>query len=180
MSNVPPYSDEAACYFEEVVNGQFLCEIVNEPNLVDIEIEKLWIIEGMGGDSVDQNYRLTLFCDAQIEGGQETCPVYSEGPIPYYQTCLIIDGNGSDTFIEQARPDYPSSHCWVIETVYDDYVEVDNGCLNMQISAAEGGDSCLITNTVFFEGIPTLNQYGMLLLALLMLGVGLVGFRRFA
>ncbi|MBT8060186.1 MAG: IPTL-CTERM sorting domain-containing protein [Gammaproteobacteria bacterium] len=33
---------------------------------------------------------------------------------------------------------------------------------------------------MFFEGIPTLSQWGMALMALLMLGVGLVGFRRFA
>jgi hypothetical protein len=32
---------------------------------------------------------------------------------------------------------------------------------------------------VFFEGIPTLSQLGMLIMALLMLSVGLVGFRRF-
>ncbi|HMB61398.1 MAG TPA: IPTL-CTERM sorting domain-containing protein, partial [Xanthomonadales bacterium] len=185
MSNVPPYSDADGCYFDEVINGEFICEIVNEPNLVDIVIEKLWIIEGMGGDAVDQNFRLTLYCDAQIVGGQANCgggpgPVMAGGPIPAYQTCLVMNGYGNEIFTPQARPDYPSSHCWVVETVYDDSVEVDNGCLNLEISAAEGGDSCLITNTVFFEGIPTLNQYGMLLLALLMLGVGLVGFRRFA
>ena len=37
-------------------------------------------------------------------------------------------------------------------------------------------ESCTIR---FFEGIPTLNQYGLAILALLMLGVGFVGFRRF-
>jgi len=42
-----------------------------------------------------------------------------------------------------------------------------------------GGDSCTVVNTVFFEGIPTLSQYGMAILALLMLGMGFVGFRRF-
>jgi len=31
---------------------------------------------------------------------------------------------------------------------------------------------------VFYEGIPTLSQYGMALMALLMLGMGMVGFRR--
>ena len=41
------------------------------------------------------------------------------------------------------------------------------------------GASCKFTNTVFFEGIPTLNQYGLAIMALLMLGVGFVGFRRF-
>jgi hypothetical protein len=44
------------------------------------------------------------------------------------------------------------------------------------VNANEG---CTITNTSFFEGIPTLNQYGLAILALLMLGVGFVGFRRF-
>jgi hypothetical protein len=45
---------------------------------------------------------------------------------------------------------------------------------------AGGNSSCTFTNTVFFEGIPTLSQYGLALMALLMLGVGMVGFRRFA
>ena len=38
---------------------------------------------------------------------------------------------------------------------------------------------CTITNTVFFEGIPALNQYGMAILTLLMPGLGVVGMRRF-
>jgi hypothetical protein len=35
---------------------------------------------------------------------------------------------------------------------------------------------------VFSEGIPipTLNQYGLMVLALLMLGIGAVGYRRFS
>jgi hypothetical protein len=57
---------------------------------------------------------------------------------------------------------------------------VDNGCGDLEVvSGTEGGDSCTITNLVFFEGIPTLSEYGMAIMALLMLGVGLVGFRRF-
>jgi hypothetical protein len=44
--------------------------------------------------------------------------------------------------------------------------------------------TCTLTNndTVFFEGedIPTLNRYGLILMALLMLGIGAVGFRRFS
>ncbi len=45
---------------------------------------------------------------------------------------------------------------------------------------AGSSDECTFTNTVFFEGIPTLNRYGLLLMALLMLGIGAVGFRRFS
>ena len=40
---------------------------------------------------------------------------------------------------------------------------------------------CTVTNTfVFFEGIPVLNRYGLALLVLLMLGIGVIGFRRFS
>ena len=49
-----------------------------------------------------------------------------------------------------------------------------------QTATLDGGDlNCQFTATAFYEGIPTLSQYGMAIMALLMLGVGFVGFRRF-
>lgn len=92
----------------------------------------------------------------------------------------VFEGEGPDTFLAQVRPRYPSTGCRVDETVYSSGVEVDNGCTDLVVSAAQGGASCRITNTVFFEGIPTLGQYGVAILTLLLLGVGLIGFRRFA
>jgi hypothetical protein len=44
---------------------------------------------------------------------------------------------------------------------------------------AVGKAGCDVEGTVFFEGIPTLSQYGLAIMALLMLGVGFVGMRRF-
>jgi len=67
---------------------------------------------------------------------------------------------------------------WVIKDTFDNVIESDNGCGNMRIRAGDDID-CEIVNTVFFEGIPTPKQQGMALLALLMTGVGLVGFPRF-
>ena len=58
-------------------------------------------------------------------------------------------------------------------------VESDNSDCDGFLVTAGSEFECEIVNTVFFEGIPTLSQYGMAILALLMLGVGLVGFRRF-
>ena len=75
-------------------------------------------------------------------------------------------------------PNYPSSSCWVDENIVDDAIEVINGCMNISVSVGNPAE-CTITNTVFFEGIPTLNQYGLAIMALLMLGIGMVGFRRF-
>ena len=50
--------------------------------------------------------------------------------------------------------------------------------MNITVSVGNPAE-CTVTNTVFFEGIPTLNQYGLAIMALLMLGIGMVGFRRF-
>jgi hypothetical protein len=77
----------------------------------------------------------------------------------------------------QVIPGYPSSGCWVDEVLHDDAVEVDNGCGSLTVSAGVGA-ACTITNTVFFESIPTLNGYGRILMILLVLGAGLVAYRR--
>ncbi len=74
------------------------------------------------------------------------------------------------------------SLCWVDEEVFDNSVEASSDCgagpgsagLHAEIGQ---GDSCTLTNTVFYEGIPALSRNGMMLLALLMLGMGLVGYR---
>ena len=49
------------------------------------------------------------------------------------------------------------------------------------MDVVSGADtSCLIVNTMFFEGIPTLSHYGLAILVVLTLGIGAVGFRRYA
>jgi len=176
------FNADGGCNFDDVGGGsENTCHVVNDADLVDVEIEKVWVIEGSSGDELDTDYQLTLFCNAPIEDGEETCDSGPEYPVGngngYYQSCKEFFGDGSQVFIALVQPEYPSSHCWVEETVYDSSAEVDNDCGNLVISAGQG-DSCVITNAVFFEGIPTLGQYGMAILALLMLGVGLVGFRR--
>jgi hypothetical protein len=173
--------NDGGCNFHNLEGGsEFSCAIVNDADAVRIDIEKQWQVEGTGGDVVDQDYRLTLFCDAAIEDADQYCSLDSPASVVLpYQSCKNFDGNGPDDFTAWVTPEWPNSTCWVEETVYDDSVEIDNGCGNLQISHGEG-DSCVITNTVFFEGIPTLSRWGMLATVLLMLGIGLVAFRRIA
>ena len=64
------------------------------------------------------------------------------------------------------------------ENTFDSYVE-SSGCENVMYMPGNHDGACTMTNTVFLQGIPTLSQYGMAIMALLMLGVGFVGFRRF-
>lgn len=174
-------TDLQGCHFDEVVSGQFVCRIVNTPVMVDIEIEKQWVFDGSDGSQVDTRYELTLYCDAMIEGGQAICHAgdseMSAGEISSYQSCKILTGDGSDVFTVQVLPEFSGLLCWVHERVYDHAVEVDNGCEDILISSGTGA-SCLIINTVYFEGIPTLSQTALAILALLTLSAGLLGFRR--
>jgi len=177
------HDSDGGCNFQDVVFGTHnTCHIVNDADYVDIEIEKLWVIEGSGGDDLDTRYKLTLYCDAPIADGDEYCHEGGGGPNDPVsenenQSCKKFYGDDSEVFIAQVQPQYPSSNCWVSESVYDSGVEIDNDCGDLVISAGTG-DSCVITNTVFYEGIPTLNQFGMALLALIMLAAGVVAFRR--
>lgn len=189
----------AGCGYEAVEEGTpNTCNITNTPAPVHFEITKEWVFEGSSvPQGIDLNYELTLWCDAEIVGGYSSDDKLDAPSGPGYGCGLIIptkdstqgfftadwcqnfSGNGSEVFDAQVIPEYPDSNCFVIETVYDDAAEVDNGCTSLTVSAAEGA-SCTVTNAVFFEGIPTLSQTGMALLALMMLGIGFVGLRRFA
>ena len=189
-------TDSDACHFEDIGNSNYpeetdqnQCDIYNYPEPVEVTVTKDWEVEGSGGDALDPAYSLVLWCDGEISGG-EGCKDTKSGdygdicesnPGKWYKV-LTETGTG-DTSDEDYTADVVpywdgGTDCWVDEEVYDDAVEVENGCDDINVSHGQG-DSCLITNTVFFEGIPTLSQYGMAIMALLMLGVGFVGFRRF-
>jgi hypothetical protein len=161
-------ADTEGCFFDNVNSSDYesgpmnVCAIENSPDPVTISVTKDWVIDGSGGDVLNSDYNLTLLCgdDEFIDEVDAT-------------------GTTDQTFDFEVVPDWDGgTDCTVDEDVFDDSVEVDNGCSALHVDIGEG-DSCTITNTVFFEGIPTLSQYGLAMLALLMLGVGFVGFRRF-
>ena len=62
----------------------------------------------------------------------------------------------------------------------------DSGLLSNEVTASSNesddavDDLDIPIGELFFEGIPTLNQYGLAVLVLLMLGIGVIGFRRFS
>jgi len=177
-------ADAEGCHFEDIATAgdppagevEFdsnLCEIVNTPDPVEVVVTKQWVIDGEGGDELDTSYRLRLYCEDEIVDGYEQ---YSGN---WRKT--LFDGSDSDggDYSADVIPNWDGgTDCWVEETVYDSSVEVHNGCENIFVEIGEG-DSCTVVNTVFYEGIPTLSQYGLAIMALLMLGVGFVGFRRF-
>ncbi len=161
------------CVYEDVNLGQrFLCNITNSPDPVGVTINKDWIIDGEGGDEVDPDYTLTLHCEDEIVGGSSN----GDWSIQFENET----GTNDAAYTADVIPDWDGgTACSVEEDFFDDSVEVNTSdCIGLHVAIASG-DSCTVTNTVFFEGIPALNQYALAILALLILGVGFVGFRRF-
>jgi hypothetical protein len=157
------------CFFEDVVTGAFTCEIINEANAATYTVVKEWVIHLQGGDMVIPEAHVTIYCDAAITDGYEDEGIWTKSG-------TLGD---ADTLVAEVDVSTGPATCWADEDVFDSSVESSSsGCGEVQLSAG-GSHTCTFTNTVFFEGIPTLNQYGLALLALLMLGVGAVGFRRF-
>ncbi len=163
-----------SCVFEEVAAGATLaCIIYNELDPVIVTVNKEWI-------GVTEEGGISLLASAAYE-----CRNVLEEPdsdeLSTVSGSLSFEGELDVEVISNLYPDYGgSSYCTVSEMLLDSAAEGDDSdCAVLPIEIAQG-NSCTIYNTVFFEGIPTLNRYGMLLLALLMLGVGVIGFRRFS
>jgi hypothetical protein len=164
--------------------SQASCVIRNKVNPVAIYVTKSWEVFGHPGDDFSQAAWLAVLCDARILGGH-----HFDGGYRKWES--IGDGDYEDGMASVSVLVFPewypeiggkmeTTECWVRERNVDSAVEVDESdCYGLSVPI--GGDQvdCTITNTMFFEGIPTLNQYGMAIMALLMLGVGFIGFRRF-
>lgn len=174
------------CSWTNVTSGLYICEVINEAKPATFIVNKVWEVnEENGGDDVIRVADITITCDAEIEGGYQDDDDRSEkelpGGIPWpgYDDWMLdgtIVGDGSleatvDTSMGPVM-------CEAEESSEQSGVESTDDCGPREIGAGETSE-CTITNTVFFEGIPSLNQYGLAIMALLMLGMGMVGFRRF-
>ncbi len=192
------------CQFQDIVSGDFTCAVFNFAQDATFEVNKVWDIVSEGGDLISQDFNLTLSCNQAItaaSAGSDFLPGPGSGPGPIFDTSPLVSGNSAriiikpptgvrkvtwrglegDTsvWVDVSSLDGPA-RCTAKERVFSDAVEVDNPCSKPQVLTMGQTSSCTITNTVFYEGIPTLSRYGLALLALLMVGVGAVGFRRFS
>jgi len=156
------------CTWEGVTNGLYTCEISNLAQPATFTVNKEWVIENSVGEQVNQEINVTVYCNNEIFGGWW-------GSSYAYNAWL----EGDDSLEVTVDTTTESAQCYAVESIYETGVESDDDCGSRTI-AAGGSSSCTFTNTVFFEGIPTLSQWGLVMLAVLTLGVGLIGFRRFA
>jgi len=99
---------------------------------------------------------------------------------PLTTTTVTVAGDMNTSAVIEALPDPGGlTMCYAELMGVGSAVEVTNDCGRETVEVGDTMVDCDIMATAFYEGIPTLSQYGMALMALLMLGVGFVGFRRF-
>lgn len=153
------------CVFSNVEQGSIqLCDIVNTVEPVTVTVAANWLVGDFDSD-VPQMASASMSCD-NVAGGSS-----------YWE--WDIDGDTSYPADVLPKSD-GSTVCTVSYSAEASAVE-SSGCeepITVNVGDAEAG--CTIEFSVFFEGIPTVNSYGMAILALLMLGIGFIGFRRFA
>jgi len=164
--------DDDGCYFNDLTGGAFTCDITNLIEEVEIEVIKEWLVSSNSTTDID------FVADAEY-----TCydvyPSAAGGTLEDVSGTLSFSGQVDEQTIDGLYPAGDgSSYCTVSEPDLPDYVEADvSDCAEVPV---EDEASCTLYNSVFFEGIPTLSQYGLALLALLMLGMGVIAVRRFA
>ena len=124
-------------------------------------------------------FSVDVTCENVLDGGTLTTLTDSfGGAIPVDTTYLWEDvGVANDEVDSDGDPINVTMCTATADTVSDSTVEISGCSVTVQFGDEEVG--CVMVGSVFFEGIPTLSQYGMAIMALLMLAVGFVGFRRF-
>lgn len=175
-------TSETGCNFTGIMTtSQQNCLVTNSLLPVDVEVTKQWLLSGMGSDT-------PLLAEAEYE-------CFNVAQLDAPDQCdadCVVSGVEQDNTLEfeglkdtQSFAVYPdwdgSTWCQVTENVVGSGVEIDDSdCQHVSVKVGQESAGCTIVNTLFYEGIPTLSQYGLAILALLMLGIGAVGFRRFA
>ena len=144
------------------------------PLNAEVDITKEWVVEGSQGNALDFEARI------KIESSVEFLDSHGCDDSDNYCGSLKFYGPATQTrTVHFDGPGYLGATVYLDEKIWESAWESESSC-NGAVRITNGGtSSCTFTNTAFFEGIPTLNQYGMAIMALLMLGVGFIGFRRF-
>jgi hypothetical protein len=189
------------CNFTAVASGDAnACAITNIAGPGTFTLHKEWVVTEDNGEEVDREALMFIACDREILFVDvEFDPDY-DGPLGDVEYIDFVSGplfgNSSATAIvdtSNGPARCTGGELSELDQILQSGVEVTSDCPPFSNDGGEthtdpstwlevtsgGSAECTVTNTVFFEGIPTLSQWGMAIMALLMLGVGMVGFRRF-
>lgn len=167
------FDDDEGCHYEGLESADFICEISNELLPVTVTVNKEWVDDNPGFE-LPTVVEITLWCTDPIANGGNQL---SGNGFPYSAQQFIDPANPG---VFDVFPDWDgSTECFVTEEVDAGVLPDTSDCESIPLAPGVDGE-CTIVNTRLFAGIPTLSQYGLILMALLMLGVGALAFRRYA
>ncbi len=181
----PPVTDDpdlSGCLFSAVKGGTFHCDVTNTADPAKFIVNKEWIIHNTGGDAVKEKAHVTIHCDRYVTemteemGALPMMPPEESGG-PYTIDGWLYDG---DSLVGLVDTRFGPAHCYATEQVESSGVETVEDCSTAKELTAGSTEECTFVNSVFFEAIPTLSAYGKALMVLMMLGLGVLGFRRFS
>lgn len=160
------------CSFEGVSAGENnICLIQNYVEPVGFTVNKQWLYEQQDV-AIDSEVRIDLEC-VNVVGGDGA---FDRGTMRW---SWLFAGD-TDSHTATLEPDFAGeTRCSAVEQVFSSAIESDQGCSDWTaVNLGDAPHSCTVTNTVFFEGIPALTPYGLILFASLMLLTGIVASRR--
>ena len=149
-----------------------LCLIQNRVEPVKLNVTKEWLFN-QEDLVIDEQASIELTC-SNVTGGDGT-------PASGGQMRWSWDFSGNPASqVATLYPDFAGgTHCWTKEDLLPSAVETESTCETpISIAVGDTERSCVVTNSVFFEGIPTLNPFGLVLISALMLLTGLIFVRR--
>jgi hypothetical protein len=161
------------CQYEDVRIGETNhCLIQSIVDPVDLTVTKQWQYE-RDDPSIDNIVRIDLNC-INVTGGDG---LYDSGSMSWN---WLFEG-AIDQNTASVQPAFDgSTQCWAEERALSSAIEVENGCAGpITINTGDEPHACTVTNTVFYEGIPTLGSLGLWIFSALMLLTGLLATRRF-
>lgn len=170
-------SPAKGCIFENMERSQvqYDCRFYNLAKDAEYTVTKDWTIVNEGGEAVKEDVWVTIKCNSPIDLEADNLNLVP--PPPYEKSAWLGDG---DSLMARVSTRAGDARCTAFEELDQSGVESENDCEGWTTLSAGDVYACTIFNTVFFEGIPTLNQYGLAIMALLMLGIGMGSYKRFA
>lgn len=162
------------CTFEGVgFDQEDLCLIQNRVEPVEVAVSAEWLFNQQDL-VVDEQTTIELKC-SDVYGGDGQ----PNGSGQMTWSWVFDHNSGAQT--ANVLPDFSGkTQCGTSELVTPSSgVETTSTCRPpVSIAPGDPGLACVVTNTVFFEGIPTLSPLGLVLVSALMVLTGLVAVRR--
>ncbi|MBT8047959.1 MAG: IPTL-CTERM sorting domain-containing protein [Xanthomonadales bacterium] len=161
------------CSFDGIgIDQEEVCIIENRVSPVDVTVTKEWLYQ-REDLIIDDSAIIELYCASIFDGDGERVQT------GLMRWSWLFDGSPASQ-VATINPSFKNnSQCWTEEPTVASAVETESSCADpVLIPLGDAGKTCTVYNTVFFEGIPTLSQYGLLLISALMLVTGLIAVRR--